>query len=255
MEALQIESMKRTWFFLSVGVLFILVSVVSIVIFTRSTSSVTTPDFSTYHDIKEKKQVFFDYLRPLAEEANNKTLIQRNKLLFLQKKEQLSKRERRWLEHLSQQYNVNFSANKIDFESLLERVDIIPISLILAQAANESAWGTSKFARQANNYFGQWCFTLHCGIVPSRRESNQIHEVRKFESTFASVNAYLLNINRNARYSLLRQMRAELRNKNKPLSGSLLAMGLVSYSERGHEYIKDIQAMIRINQLEEDLLG
>lgn len=247
--------MKKTWFFLSAGVLFIVVSIFSIVIFAQSTSSVTTPDFSTYHDMKEKKQVFFDYLRPLAEEANNKTLMQRDKLLSLQKKERLSNRDRRWLERLSQQYGLSSSSVEVDFESLLERVDIIPTSLILAQAANESAWGTSKFARQANNYFGQWCFTLHCGIVPSRRESNQTHEVRKFASTYASVSAYLLNINKNAHYTLLRQIRSDLRNKNKPLSGRLLATGLVSYSERGHDYIQEIQAMIRLNQLEDDLFG
>jgi Bax protein len=160
-----------------------------------------------------------------------------------------------WLARISREYGLNPSSFELNFQPLLERVDIIPTSLILAQAANESAWGTSKFARLANNYFGQWCFTLHCGMIPSRRDSNKRHEVRKFLSPGDSVRAYLLNLNTNMHYALLRSIRADLRSKDKPLRGNLLSMGLVSYSERGHDYIQDIQAMISINSLENDDFG
>jgi Bax protein len=232
-----------------------IIMLLSIILVTSKTSHVATPDFRAIENTQEKKKAFFDYLLPYIAQANNTILALRHKIIILQEKDHISKKERRWLTHVSQEYGLNSSSSELNFAPLLERVDIIPPSLVLAQAANESAWGTSKFARLANNYFGQWCFTLHCGMVPSRRDSGKTHEVQKFTSPYDSVRAYLLNLNTNKHYALLRSIRSELRSQNKPLRGDVLATGLVSYSERGHDYIEDIQAMISMNQLEQDDVG
>lgn len=140
--------MKKTCLFFSIIILFILI----LVAFNKP--HVTTPDFRAFDNITDKKKAFFDYLRPFIEKENNAILVLRHKILRLQKKDHLLKKERLWLTRVSKEYGVNLSSVALDFQPLLERVDIIPTSLILAQAANESAWGTSKFARLANNYFG-----------------------------------------------------------------------------------------------------
>jgi len=98
-------------------------------------------------------------------------------------------------------------------------VDTIPPSLALAQAANESAWGTSRFARQAHNYYGQWCFEKGCGIVPDRRDANKSHEVAAFDSPRESVARYLHNLNSNSAYKSLRDIRSRLKAANKPVTG------------------------------------
>lgn len=140
-------------------------------------------------------------------------------------------------------------ASKKNVEKLLRSVDYVPPSLVLAQAANESAWGTSRFAKQANNFFGQWCFKKGCGIVPARRDVGSKHEVRKFASVQSSVRAYVKNINTGRAYSSLRGIRAKLRSKNAMLAGRDLAAGLVKYSARGEAYVKEIRSMIRTNKL------
>ena len=136
------------------------------------------------------------------------------------------------------------------FTGLRHKLDVIPPSLILAQAANESAWGTSRFATKGNNLFGQWCFSKGCGLVPRGRAEGASHEVAKFSSPYRSVRAYIQNLNRHPTYQLLRDVRLEDRRDNAPLSGLELAEGLLGYSERGEEYIEEIRAMIHYNNLE-----
>lgn len=136
-------------------------------------------------------------------------------------------------------------------DQLLEHMDLIPAALVLAQAANESAWGTSRFALQANNYFGQWCFSKGCGVVPKQRNDGATHEVARFKSADASVAAYFLNINRNQSYKGLRVIRAKLRKDQKELDAIKLAEGLQHYSSRGDAYIEELQAMIRYNKLQQ----
>ena len=128
------------------------------------------------------------------------------------------------------------------------RVDTVPASLVLAQAANESAWGTSRFARRANNFFGVWCFTPGCGITPNRRDAGKTHEVRRYKSVQASVNHYIRMINTNNAYRELREIRAELRDENR-VNGLGLADGLLRYSERGPAYVRELKQMIRYNNL------
>jgi Bax protein len=134
-------------------------------------------------------------------------------------------------------------------QELMERVDVIPTSLVLAQAANESAWGMSRFAREANNMFGQWCFDSGCGLVPARRGVNATHEVKAFASIEESVNAYFLNLNTNSSYQEMREMRAQMRAQGRPLDSMVLARGLTRYSQRGMAYVSELQDIIRVNRL------
>ena len=132
---------------------------------------------------------------------------------------------------------------------LLNRVDEIPVSMVLAQAAIESAWGTSRFARDANNLFGQWCYEKGCGLVPLRRNPGSKHEVKKFDSIEDAIEEYLHNLNTNNAYNYLREVRTNLRQDNQVLSGNKLAEGLLNYSEMREKYIEEVRAVIRINKL------
>lgn len=221
------------------------------------------PDFSQYENTQAKKQAFFDYLLPLIEKSADRVQQQRQQLLALQAAWQaegeLSSQQLAQLKVLAEEYGLEIPETEegatpqgIDegMAALLKRVDTLPPSLILAQAANESAWGTSRFATQANNLFGQWCFTQGCGLVPARRGARETHEVRKFKSPQRAVGAYFNNINSSRAYAQLRQLRAQARADNRPLLGTDLAAGLSKYSSRGQAYIKEIRAMIRYNQLE-----
>jgi Bax protein len=132
---------------------------------------------------------------------------------------------------------------------LLKRVDTIPVSLALAQAANESAWGTSRFALEGNNLFGQWCYDEGCGLVPNRRRANASHEVQSFESIEAAVRAYFMNINTHDRYQGFRDLRFQMRSKEGELDPFALAWGLDGYSERGEAYVDEVQTIILQNDL------
>jgi Bax protein len=132
---------------------------------------------------------------------------------------------------------------------LLQRVDVVPVSLVLAQAAKESAWGRSRFAREGNNLFGEWCFTAGCGMVPRRRESGKTHEVETFPSVRAAVASYIHNLNSHPSYRMLRSIRASLREAGKPLNGLALARGLEAYSAQGSDYVASVRDIIRKNRL------
>ncbi|MGA0959776.1 MAG: glucosaminidase domain-containing protein [Sedimenticolaceae bacterium] len=133
---------------------------------------------------------------------------------------------------------------------LLIKIDEVPPSLVVAQAINESGWGRSRFAREANNLFGMWCYTPGCGLVPERRRANDKHEVKRYASIQDSVDEYLRNINRNKAYSELRTLRAEQRQRLQSLSGEYLAQGLRRYSSIGAEYVNRIRSIIRSRQLD-----
>ncbi len=132
---------------------------------------------------------------------------------------------------------------------MLSRVDTIPEDLALAQAANESAWGTSRFSLVANNLFGQWTFIPGQGIIPKDRPEGETYEVRKFSTVYDSVRSYLLNLNTHQAYKQLRQLRTASRVNGQNPKGLKLAEGLLRYSTRGEDYVKELQAMIRFNQL------
>ena len=209
------------------------------------------PDFSEYRDTTEKKAAFFSFLYPRIVLANSRILIERDYLESLADKETLTSKEYNWLAQQSERLRVDAEPGSDEqFALLRKRLDVIPPSLILAQAANESAWGTSRFATKGNNLFGQWCFSKGCGLVPLSRIEGASHEVAKFSSPYRSVRAYIQNLNRHPTYQLLRDVRLKDRRDNAPLSGLELAEGLLGYSERGEDYIEEIRAMIHYNNLE-----
>jgi Bax protein len=207
----------------------------------------TTPAIS----VNEKKANFFAYLQPMIEQANSDVLTQRQQLLdFESKPEQLKQGDHKILAALIKTYRVDDKLNISEqIEQLKTKVNTIPAALILAQAANESAWGTSRFAREGNNFFGQWCFSKVCGIVPNSRNSGANHEVASFESPLDSVKSYIRNLNSHPAYALLRTLRQQSIKQGQSPSGETLAQGLIGYSERGEEYVKEIQSMIRYNKL------
>lgn len=212
------------------------------------------PDFHSIDNISERKQQFFDYLRPIINAQNAFIRMQRQTLLTIEQEwrhtHKLTAKSRRQLRELCEQYKVDETEVTQQFKLLKLRVDEIPEALALAQAASESAWGTSRFARQANNYFGQWCFEQGCGIVPKRRASSATHEVAKFANTEASVDAYFTNINTFRAYKKLRATRLQLSQSNTTITAHALLPTLTEYSERGEAYIKDLRAIIKQNSLE-----
>ena len=226
------------------------------ILVTPEGASVTElPDFKRYSDVKQKKAKFFAFMLPLVELENNRVLIARAKLLSLHKLSEgaqpLSMEQRQWLFALAKQYRVDPEdhSDKHLIERLMSRVDIVPASMALSQSANESAWGTSRFAVEGNNLFGQWCFKKGCGLIPQQRPEGASYEVAVFDTPADSVGSYIRNLNTNSAYLYFRELRRELRLNNQELSGEHLAQGLMSYSIRGEHYISEVQAMIRVNKL------
>lgn len=210
------------------------------------------PDFGGYSDVKQKKTAFFDYMLPLVSAANQSIMEQRAELEEMATDaDQLSFFQQRNLLQLAESYRVDTQTlnNQQVIDQLLLRVAVLPPSLVLAQAAIESAWGTSRFARQGNNLFGQWCYQKGCGLVPLRRSADSKHEVAKFDSVAAAVDAYLHNLNTHRAYKDLRALRAELSTAESSASGHQLAQTLLYYSELRQVYVDEVQAVIRINQL------
>lgn len=211
----------------------------------------TMPDFSQYNDVQKKKQDFFGFLLPRVKASNENILNERNWLLSLDLKN-LTDQQQDKLNELAEKYEVDDYENLEQLMATLKRrIDILPPSMVLAQAANESAWGTSRFARKGNNLFGQWCYVKGCGLIPKKRDNDGRHEVAKFDDVQASIESYMRNLNSQFSYKELRIQRSIMRNNNKNISGYELAEGLIKYSTRREEYIKEIQAMIKQNNLDQ----
>ena len=215
------------------------------------------PDFSQINDVKRKKQEFFDYLTPYIEEANLQVLQIRSNLLRIAETANGGEINGKDSVYLKTMASVYRSPKYIVDDSelvndLLKRVDVIPVSLALAQAANETAWGTSRFAVKGNNYFGIWCFSKGCGIVPRERNGGEAHEVAKFIDPAESAAYYIKQLNSHNNYQLLRDLRAQARNSDsKVISGNMLADGLENYSAIGMEYVSSIRSIIRVNKLDQ----
>ncbi len=212
------------------------------------------PDFSMYTDTEQRKQMFFEYFLPLVTLRNQQILEQRERLLSLsERRGSLMFWQRMWLQQLAEEYEITeFDlASDEDWEVLIRRVDIVPPSLALAQAANESAWGGSRFAVEGNNYFGHWCFVAGCGLVPEDRPAGAQHEVAAFDSPLHSVQRYIHNLNSHEAYLELRRRREALRENDRLVSGLELVGDLDRYSERGEAYIDELSEMIRFNELDE----
>ena len=223
------------------------------VIIEKPLHNVDIPDFAKIYDVKTKKKQFFDFLRPAVLAENRRVMALRERVIIiglkLKQHKALLPDEMTLIEQLSKQYRIKPQHSfQTGVTELLKRVDRIPSALILVQAANESAWGTSRFARIGLNFFGIWCFQKGCGMVPKGRDTGLTHEVAAFKSVEQAVKHYVLNINTNSAYVVFRAIRAQLRSHEQPLLPQVLAAGLLPYSERGSAYVEEITNMIRHNK-------
>lgn len=218
------------------------------------TFPLNAPDFKAITDIAQRKQAFFDFLRPMISEQNRLQSQRRQQLLQMQEKidngEPLSSSQRQSVKALAERYGIDEGRPPKIIAKLLLHVGTIPESLALAQAASESAWGTSRFARKGHNYFGQWCYKRDCGLVPNRRPEGAKHEVATFTSPYESVKGYFHNINTHRAYRELRQLRQEKTSNGQALTANDLLPALGRYSERGQAYIEDLREIIRFNGLD-----
>ena len=210
------------------------------------------PDFRSMTVVSDKKRAFLEFLAPKVHASNESIQADRIQLLSVVARLYigLTDADLEQVNALARRYKVPMTAKttvRQAIHELLLRVDQIPVSLVLAQGATESGWGTSRFARDANNYFGIWCFTAGCGLTPLARDEGRSHQVAHFETVDAGVRYYMNNINTHRAYAKFRQLRAALDPSDQ--AGLVLADGLAHYSERGEEYVQDIKGMIRYNQL------
>ena len=201
-------------------------------------------DLDELESTKLKKETFIKIVLPLIVAENERILADREKLKILAKKKYTTDLEKQWLRQKLLEYKVK----KGDLKELLVRMDIIPTSIALAQAAKESGWGTSRFALEGNAIFGQWTWSGQ-GIAPLDRESNKNHKILKFPILRASVKAYQNNLNTHKSYLKFRTKRSNLRDKNKKIAGLELTETLNNYAQTGSEYTKILNQIIKQNRL------
>jgi Bax protein len=213
-------------------------------------------DFDTITDSAERKRRFEALVVPLARRENRRLASLRHRVSNLVGRldhgRKLAAKDTAWLERMARDYRVTGSLSKAAAAraELLEKVDIVPVSLTLAQAANESAWGQSRFAREGQNLFGIWTYDPDKGIVPRNRADGATHLVRRFDDLSEAVRFYMHTLNSHPAYAKLRKIRAQLRAAGETVAGSELAAGLARYSARGEAYVRDIKSMIADNGLD-----
>lgn len=204
----------------------------------------------------DRKRDFIRVMLPLVLAGNEKIMADRKRVEKFARQVQgggnLYAVNKAWLIKLADEYGLEkFDPKTGDWQELLRRVDAVPVSLALAQAAIESGWGTSRFAQQGNAIFGQWSWKPGSGIVPAGRDANANHEIRSFAQLSESVSAYLHNLNTHKHYSRFRNGRADAHARGTTPSGVALAKYLDRYSELGAKYIDDIRGIIESNLLQE----
>ena len=195
---------------------------------------------------KKRKEFFIQIVLPLIVKENNNIRIDRKTLFRVINKSNNSVAEKQWLEKKYKQYGVKSG----DLSSLKVRMDEIPVSLAIAQAAKETGWGTSRFAQEGNALFGQWTWSGE-GLKPKDADADKGHKVMKFNVLQASVRAYQRNLNTHRTYREFRKARAELRDLNKPLDSLELSKYLNKYAETGNQYVEVLQKIIKQNDLKD----
>ena len=201
-------------------------------------------DLDALQSTKLKKETFIKIVLPLIVAENEKILADRKKLTILSDKKYTTDLEKQWIRQKLLEYKVK----KGDLNELLIRMDVIPTSIALAQAAKESGWGTSRFALEGNAIFGQWTWSGQ-GIAPLNRDSNKKHKILKFPILRASVKAYQNNLNTHKSYLKFREKRSILREKNKKIVGLELTDTLNNYAQTGSEYTEILNQIIKQNRL------
>ena len=194
----------------------------------------------------ERKEFFIQIILPLILQENNNIRSDRRTLFGIINKSKNTNLEKKWLEKKYKQYGV---VSK-DLSVLKIRMDIVPVSLAIAQAAKETGWGTSRFAQEGNALFGQWTWSGE-GLKPKESDETKGHKVMKFNVLQASVRAYQRNLNTHRSYKNFRLARAELRDRDKPLDSLILSKFLNNYAETGDKYVEVLQKIIKQNNLKD----
>ena len=208
--------------------------------------SVLPYEMKTINSTKKKKKLFIQIVLPIILEENNRIKLNRKKLFSILNKNHNSNSEKKWLNEKFKQYGV---INR-DVSTLKMRMDEIPVSLAIAQAAKETGWGASRFALDGNALFGQWTWSGE-GIKPAAANNDSKHKVMKFKILKASVRAYQRNLNTHKSYKQFRMARAELRDNDVELDSLILVNYLDKYAQTGKEYVKIIKQIIKQNALKD----
>ena len=195
---------------------------------------------------KKRKEFFIQIVLPLILKENNNIRLDRKRLFSIINKSNNTKLEKQWLNKKYKQYGVPSK----DLSILKIRMDEIPVSLALAQAAKETGWGTSRFAQEGNALFGQWTWSGE-GLKPKDSDKDQGHKVMKFNVLQASVRAYQRNLNTHSTYKEFRKERAKLRDDGKPLDSLILSKHLDKYAETGEKYVDVLKQIINQNNLKD----
>ena len=195
---------------------------------------------------KQRKEFFIQIILPLILQENNNIRLDRKRLFSIINKSNNSDLEKKWLDKKYKQYGVSSK----DLSILKIRMDEIPVSLAIAQAAKETGWGTSRFAQEGNALFGQWTWSGE-GLKPKDADKNEGHKVMKFNVLQASVRAYQRNLNTHSSYKNLRKARAELRDRGQTLDSLILVNYLNEYAETGQKYVDVLTQIIKQNNLKD----
>ena len=195
---------------------------------------------------KKRKEFFIQIVLPLILKENGNIRLDRKRLFSIINKSNNTELEKKWLNKKYKQYGIPSK----DLTILKIRMDEIPVSLAIAQAAKETGWGTSRFAQEGNALFGQWTWSGE-GLKPKDADKDQGHKVMRFNVLQASVRAYQRNINTHSTYKEFRKERAKLRDKNKPLDSIILSQYLNKYAETGSQYVEVLQKIIQQNNLKD----
>ena len=195
---------------------------------------------------KKRKEFFIQIVLPLILKENNNIRLDRKTLFNIINKSNNTKIEKKWLKNKFKQYGIPSK----DLSILKIRMDEIPVSLAIAQAAKETGWGTSRFAQEGNALFGQWTWSGE-GLKPKEADENKGHKVMKFNVLQASVRAYQRNLNTHSSYENFRLARAQLRDSKRPLDSILLSQFLKNYAETGNKYVEVLQKIIKQNNLKD----
>ena len=201
-------------------------------------------DMKTLGNTKVKRELFIKIILPLILDENEKIKADRKKLFKILSKDFNSPGERVWLKRRFKQYKIDDQ----DLAKLKMRMDTIPVSIAIAQAANESGWGTSRFALEGNALFGQWTYSKN-GISPKDKDPNQSHKVLQFQILKASVRAYKNNLNTHNAYEDFREARAQLRQGDTRINGLQLTEYLKNYASIGKKYVEILESIIKKNRL------
>lgn len=206
--------------------------------------------------VDNKKRFFFRTTAPMVLRANELIMVDRQRLSDIRssdkKNSTISEKDQSWILKLAKIYKVEVKDGQVTpalIDTLWKKVDIVPVSLALAQAAEESGWGTSRFAAEGNAVYGQWTWGSNAITPEKQRKELGNYGIASFETLQQSIIAYMLNLNTHNAYSALREKRAELREKNEKITGHILAGQLTKYSERGEEYVKSLRSLMDYNKL------